>query len=86
VNDYLADGSAPNLIDRMQLRSNVSDLFHKGSHHQTMYDAKYLAFLFRQSGFLYPKQKEFRQSLIPDIESVELESRKDESLYMEAAR
>jgi predicted SAM-dependent methyltransferase len=86
VDDYLADGSAPIFIDRLHLRSNVSEVFHRGAHHQTMYDASYLAFLFRQSGFSHPERKEFGHSEIPDIGSVELESRKHESLYMEATK
>lgn len=86
VDDYLADGSAPTFIDRLHLRSSASEAFHKGAHHQTMYDARYLASLFREAGFPNPERKEFGQSQISDIGDVELESRKHESLYMEATK
>jgi hypothetical protein len=68
------------------LHSNLSDVFHKGAHHQSMYDASYLAAAFRKAGFSCPEQKKFAQSQIPNIGSVELESRSDERLYMEALK
>lgn len=86
IDDYLTDGNAERLIQRLHLRSKVGDVFHKGSTHRAMYDAKYLAALFRQAGFPSPEQKQFGESRIADIASVELESRKDESLYMEAEK
>ena len=86
VNDYLAGESAERFVDRLHLLSNASDIFHKGASHQAMYDAASLASLFCQSGFLKPEQKQFAQSRIPDIRRVELEVRKDESLYMEAIK
>ena len=86
VNDYLAGESAEKFVDRLQLRSNASDLFHKGAHHRAMYDANYLATVFRSAGFPSPEQKRFLESRIPDIASVEPESRKFESLYMEAVK
>lgn len=86
VNDYLAGESAERFIDRLLLRSTASDILHKGANHQTMYDAAYLAVLFRQAGFPNPEQKQFAQSQIPDIGRVELEVRKHETLYMEATK
>jgi hypothetical protein len=89
VKEYL-DSSEPmashQFIQRLLLSRGLRDLVHHGSHHNQMFDASSLSFLFRQAGFQGPEVKQFRDSAIPDVANIELESRKSESLYVEARK
>jgi SAM-dependent methyltransferase len=87
VRDYLADNDAlasHTLISRMMLSHSLQDLVHPGSNHSQMFDARSLAHLLREAGFANPGLRDFRDSAIPEIEGLELEVRRDESLYVEA--
>lgn len=89
VNDYLGSSdsiASHRFVERLLLTQDVRDLVHRGSHHRQMFDANSLIFLFREAGFQGPEVRQFCDSGIPDIDAVELESRKAESLYVEALK
>jgi ubiquinone/menaquinone biosynthesis C-methylase UbiE len=89
VNEYLASSepmASHQFIRRLFLSGGLRDLIHPGNHHNQMFDANSLAFLFRQAGFHLPEVKQFGDSAIPDIAEIELESRKHETLYVEALK
>lgn len=89
LRDYMRDVSplaSHSFLQRLSLSHDIFDLLHPGSHHSQMFDEKSLVHLFREAGFANPTVMMFMRSRIPDIAQVELESRKDESLYVEAQR
>lgn len=89
VSDYLTDSSpmaSHRFVDRLGLRHTWQDLLHPGSHHCQMFDKRSLLSLFREGGFADAHVSQFGQSRIPDVIKVELESRKGESLYVEAEK
>lgn len=89
VRDYLADHDAlasHTLISRMMLSHSLQDLVHPGSNHSQMFDARSLAHLLQEAGFANPGPRDFRDSAIPEIEGLELEVRRDETLYVEAQK
>lgn len=90
VRDYLADTANPNashrFIGRLLLTSGVRDVLHSGAHHKQMFDAASLVHLQREAGFQSPAVSAFGSSRIPGIKDIELESRRSESLYVEAVR
>lgn len=89
IRDYLRDASplaSHSFLHRLSLGHDIFDLLHPGSHHSQMFDEKSLVHLFQEAGFASPAVMAFGQSLIPDIAQVELDSRKRESLYIEALR
>lgn len=89
IRDYLRDASSlasHSFLRRLSLHHNIFDVLHPGSHHSQMFDEKSLIHLFRQAGFAAPAPMAFGESHISDIVDVELESRKNESLYVEAVR
>jgi predicted SAM-dependent methyltransferase len=89
VGDYLNDSTAMashRFIDRLLLRHTWQDFFHPGAHHCQMFDSRSLISMFREAGFSDAEVSQFGDSQIPDIVRVELESRKKESLYVEAAK
>jgi hypothetical protein len=51
-----------------------------------MFDRRSLENLLREAGFANPSVKGFRESDIPEIGQLELEVRRDESLYLEARK
>jgi hypothetical protein len=51
-----------------------------------MFDERSLSNLLREAGFASPGAKSFRESGIPEIDRLELEVRRDESLYVEAGK
>ena len=73
-------------LQRLSLSHGIHDLLHPGANHSQMFDAKSLLHLFREAGFDRPEVKTFMESRIPDIAEIELEVRKNESLYVEAMR
>ena len=89
VNDYLSS-QEPNashvLISRLRMDQTLRGFLHPGSHHSQMFDCSSLVDLLRRGGFTDPRERTFRTSAIPNIESLEVASRKDESLYVEAQR
>jgi predicted SAM-dependent methyltransferase len=89
VDDYLADPApmaSHRLIQRLLLGHTWRDLLHPGAHHSQMFDARSLIAMMREAGFKNPVRSCFGESLIPSVLSVELESRKSESLYVEAEK
>lgn len=90
VRDYLADTSNPKashrFIGRLLLVSGVRDIVHPGAHHKQMFDGASLVYLLREAGFAQPAVSVFGDSRIPGISNIDLESRRAESLYVEAVR
>jgi len=90
VRDYVAGAADPlashKFISRLLLTSGVRDIVHAGAHHKQMFDAHSLVYMLRQAGFLAPELSTFASSRIPEIKEIELESRRSESLYVEATR
>jgi SAM-dependent methyltransferase len=87
--EYLADPSplaAQNFLSRLGLDHSVHDLIHPGSNHSQMFDGKALAHLLREAGFLRVEVSSFGKSAIPEIDRIELEVRRRESVYVEARK
>jgi SAM-dependent methyltransferase len=74
------------LLSRMSLNHSFHDVVHPGSNHSQMFDARSLTHLFESAGFAKPVVRPFRESAIPEIDRLELEVRKGESLYVEARK
>ncbi|MGO9405461.1 MAG: class I SAM-dependent methyltransferase [Terriglobales bacterium] len=90
VRDYLADTANPmashRFVSRLLLTSTFSDVVHPGAHHQQMFDGRSLVHMLREAGFASPEVSTFGSSRIAEIGDIELESRRSESLYVEAIR
>ena len=90
VRDYLADTADPmashRFISRLLLTSSVRDIVHPGAHNKQMFDARSLVHMLRGAGFRAPEVSTFGCSQIADIAEIELESRRFESLYVEAEK
>jgi len=90
VRDYLADTAdamaSHKFVSRLLLTANLRDLMHAGAHHQQMFDARSLVQMLLGAGFRVPEVSSFGSSRIAEIAQIELESRRAESLYVEAAR
>ena len=90
VRQYLADSIDPKashrFIGRLLLARGIRDLLHPGAHHRQMFDRRSLPHMLKEAGFFSPEVSRFRSSRIPDIQDIELESRRGESLYVESER
>ena len=90
VRDYLADSGDPlashRFIAGLLLTANVRDLVHAGAHHKQMFDSRSLVHMLQEAGFRAPEVSAFGSSRIAEIAKIELESRRGESLYVEAAK
>jgi len=90
VREYLGDLANPmashQFIGRLLLISGVRDLLHPGAHHRQMFDGNSLVHMLREAGFAGAEVSSFGNSRIPEIESIELESRRAESLYVECVK
>jgi predicted SAM-dependent methyltransferase len=89
VKEYLSNSEplASHLfLSRLALHHSFQDLVHAGSNHSQMFDERSLVHLLATAGFPGPEVSSFRQSAIPEIEQIELDVRKGESLYVEARR
>jgi SAM-dependent methyltransferase len=90
VRDYLAETVDPKashrFISRLSLNSGVRDLLHPGANHRQMFDTRSLIHLIREAGFPAPEVSSFGHSRIAEIASIELASRRPESLYVEAVK
>lgn len=89
VREYLTDSShlaAQTLLARLSLNHSLQDLIHPGSNHSQMFDGKSLMRLFQEAGFEHPRVASFAESAIPEIDQLELEVRRGESLYVEASK
>jgi hypothetical protein len=51
-----------------------------------MFDGRSLVHLLKSAGFSDPQVSAYRVSKLPDIEEIELEVRRGESLYVEAEK
>jgi hypothetical protein len=86
---YLADReplASHRFIDRLALGHTVQELLHPGSNHSQMFAARSLVHLLRSAGFDNPEVSRYRTSGIPEIEKIEREVRRNESLYVEARK
>jgi predicted SAM-dependent methyltransferase len=90
VRDYLADSAdamaSHRFISRLLLTAGLRDIVHAGAHHKQMFDARSLVHVLREVGFPTPEVSTFGSSRIAQIAEIELESRRSESLYVEATR
>ncbi len=90
VRDYLADTAdamaSHKFVSRLLLTANLRDLMHAGAHHKQMFDGRSLGQMLLEAGFRAPEVSSFGSSRIAEIAQIELESRRAESLYVEAAR
>ena len=68
------------------LTSNLRDMVHAGAHHKQMFDSRSLVHMLQGAGFPAPHLAVFGSSQIPEIAEIELESRRSESLYVEAIK
>ena len=89
VREYLADRkplAAQTLLSRLSLNHSLQDMVHPGSNHSQMFDSKSLVHLLREAGFEQVEVMSYGKSAIPEIDQIELEVRKQESLYVESRR
>ncbi len=90
VRDYLADTAnsmaSHKFISRLMLTSDLRDIVHAGAHHKQMFDGRSLVHMLQGAGFPAPQLAVFGSSQIPEIAKIELESRRSESLYVEATK
>jgi predicted SAM-dependent methyltransferase len=89
VRDYLADSdplASHRFLSRLSLGNTFHDVVHPGANHSQMFDEHSLIHLLQQAGFSHPEVSHFMESRISDINRVELEARKNESLYVEAKK
>jgi predicted SAM-dependent methyltransferase len=89
IRDYENDPdplASHRFVERLLLQHSWRDALHPGAHHSQMFDSRSLQQLFRLAGFACPRECGFRESAIPDISNIELESRRSESLYVEAEK
>jgi predicted SAM-dependent methyltransferase len=87
--EYLADDkplAAQAFISRLSLNHSLQDFFHPGSNHSQMFDGRKLVHMLREAGFENVELSSYRKSAIPEIDQIELEVRRDESLYVEAQK
>jgi len=87
--EYLADDNplaAQNFLSRLSLAHSLHDVIHPGSNHSQMFDGKALVHMLREAGFQNAAVSSFGQSAIPEIDRIELEVRRSESLYVEATK
>jgi len=87
--EYLADPgplAAQNFLSRLSLNHSFHDVIHPGSNHSQMFDGNSLVHLFREAGFERPAVSSFGKSAIPEVDQIELEVRRGESLYVEACK
>ena len=90
VRDYLSDTADPmashRFVSRLLLTTSLRDVVHAGAHHKQMFDARSLAHMLQGAGFPAPELSTFGSSRIAEIGEIELESRRSESLYVEATK
>jgi len=90
VRDYLADTDDPmashRFVSRFLLTASVRGIVHAGANHKQMFDTRSLVHMLQGVGFVAPELSSFGSSRIAEIAEIELESRRSESLYVEATR
>jgi predicted SAM-dependent methyltransferase len=89
VREYLKDPdtmASHHFLARLSLARSLRDWIHPGANHAQMFDERSLTHLLREAGFAAAQVMPFRESRISDIADLELDVRKSESLYVEAAK
>jgi predicted SAM-dependent methyltransferase len=94
IQDYLADRdvlASHKLMKRLSIKGpTIRHFLRKGRGYQhgyqQLFDGRSLTHLFTEAGFKNPQVCGFKQSRIPEIDGIELEQRKNESLYVEASK
>ena len=89
VREYLVDPkplASHNFLSRLGLDHSIQDFLHPGSHHSQMFDGKALVHLLREAGFDRVEVARYGESAIPEIDQIELEVRRSESLYVESIK
>jgi len=89
VKEYVENpgpAAAQTMISRLGLNHSWQDVLHPGSNHSQMFDGNALVHLLRQAGFAKVEVSSFGKSAIPEIDQIELEVRRRESLYVEAMK
>ena len=87
--EYLADPNplaSEEFMRRVSLRRTWRDFLHPGSSVTQMMDGRSLAHTLRTAGFEQVEITSFGCSTIPDIDQIELEVRRRESVYVEARK
>jgi predicted SAM-dependent methyltransferase len=94
IEDYLSDNdvlASHKLMRRLSFKSSaIRDLLRKRRGYQQSYrqlfDGRSLKHLFNEGGFKNPEVCGFRESRIPEIDAIEVQQRRKESLYVEASK
>jgi predicted SAM-dependent methyltransferase len=89
VREYMNDErstAAQNFVSRLSLHHSMQDVVHPGSNHSQMFDGKALLQMLRDACFERAAISSYRKSAIPEIDQIELEVRRLESLYVEAEK
>ena len=87
VQDYLSDPdsmASHRFIERLSLSHTWQDLFHRGAHHQQMFDGRSLLGMLDEAGFENAQLSNFSESRIMNLAGLELAQRRHESIYVEA--
>jgi SAM-dependent methyltransferase len=87
--EYLADPNplaSQTFLSRLSLHHSWQDFMHPGSNHSQMLDGRSLAHMLRTAGFDEVAVSSYRTSAIPEIQQLDLEVRRRESLYVEARK
>jgi SAM-dependent methyltransferase len=89
VRAYLADSNplaSQTFLSRLMLHHSWQDFMHPGSNHSQMLDGRSLTHMLQSAGFRQVAVSQYRTSAIPEIDQIELEVRRSESLYVEAKK
>lgn len=87
--EYLVDEkplAAQTFVSRLSLNHSLQDFVHPGSNHSQMFDSRALVHMLRRAGFENVEVSSYCKSAIPEINLIELEVRRNESLYVEARK
>jgi len=87
--EYLADPdplASEKVLKRVSLHHSWRDFLHPGSSVTQMFDGRSLVQMLRSAGFEQVEISAYRVSAIPEIDQIELEVRRSESLYVEARK
>jgi SAM-dependent methyltransferase len=87
--EYLADLdplASRKFLKRVDLHHNWRDFLHPGSSVTQMFDGRSLVHMLRRAGFEQVEISSYRVSAIPEIDQIEVEVRRHESLYVETRK
>ena len=87
--EYLADSNplaSEKFLSRVSLKPSWRDFVHPGNNNVQMFDGRSLVHMLRSAGFEDVAVSDYRTSAIPEIDRIELEVRRRESLYVEARK